>query len=357
MFEYKHMEEYNQWIRYQRMNHQKHQLKRKCVTHNSAVTPSTIIFFDLIVLIRWHLDTEREMLFVIGTQWDPWIPSKSYRKPHSYLSLQISSKCLFFFFFSFLFFFYISLCIPKRIQRGTIHSHWLASTQSLNRATATPDALTHALNTQFEWRRFVYFAAVHVVVWSYICEISLVDRWVFTLVRLSLADVTYLIHKQIRNTQLLFYLIVFIPGARDTCTLCAHTETHAHDVYSITCEHLTLGNVNAGQNSSLAIGNSCLELFLPFFPRNVDVSQSWILFCFSIISSNLIHSQSQQQLRHTTTLILIDASSQAHNHGWSFVRSLRFFFSVSLVKIVCFHSGCKFKANTCSLRQQRQQRR
>lgn len=34
MFEYKHMEEYNQWIRYQRMNHQKHQLKRKCVCHS-----------------------------------------------------------------------------------------------------------------------------------------------------------------------------------------------------------------------------------------------------------------------------------------------------------------------------------
>lgn len=81
------------------------------------------------------------------------------------------------------------------------HWYWLASTQSFNGATARTDARTHThsifLQYSFEWRRFVYFAAFTLS----FHRVSVKFRWpidervVFTLVRLSLGDVTYLIHK------------------------------------------------------------------------------------------------------------------------------------------------------------------
>lgn len=177
MFKYKH----NQRSRYQRTN-QKHRLKRKCVTHKSAVTIDNNNFrFDRVDLWPMTFGHRTRMLFVTGTQCDPWISSNSNRKPHSYLSPGNSSKCgLFFYFFSLS----LSVCLFQANPTGQ-HTLELACVNSIvqwcdsqNRRTHT-HTHRHSIFFQytFEWRRFVYFAAFTSSIVSCICEISLADRW------------------------------------------------------------------------------------------------------------------------------------------------------------------------------------
>lgn len=153
----------------------------------SQVSIENTIIFRSIVLIfgRWHLDTERKMLFVIHTRRGPQNSSNLNRKPHSYFLLGIRRNAATPSSSSF-----PLLCVLCSNSTGTTLIHY-GHTQ-LHIYTRM-----HALYSQYsnEWRRFVYFAAFtttfRVYLWNFVG-----DRWAcFTLVRLSLADVTCLIHK------------------------------------------------------------------------------------------------------------------------------------------------------------------
>lgn len=131
---------HNQRSRYQRTN-QKHQLKRKCVTHKSAVTIDNNIFrFDRVDLWPMTFGHGTRMMFVTA-----WISSNSNRKPHSYLSLENSSKCSLFFYFSLSFSIY--LC-SKRTQRGSTGT----GLRQLNRSMVRQPEQTHAhIRTRYSY--------------------------------------------------------------------------------------------------------------------------------------------------------------------------------------------------------------